>query len=816
MSRTIYFNKANVNWSKLLAPLLTWAAILFSSAVSAQNTGTIRASVVDENNAPIEFANVLLFSDRDTTKVLSSAYTDSLGSFALKQIGYGAYQLKISMLGYLSSRVEVQLNGNNNNMDLRSIQLILDAALFKNVEIVSHRDIIKKTTQGFIVEAKDNLVQAGGTATDLLKNTPTVVVDAEGGITIRGKAPLILVNGRNSSLASTDRIPASSVESIEIINNPNSKYDADSDGGIINIKLKKGMTEGFNCSIAVAGGLGAKGRASSSAILNYNRGKWNLGLAYDNRFAARVRKRQASRTDYEIPDNYYLQQHRLDNRDEKTHNLKLNIDFQPNARNTWVLELIGNGAQEFNDETLYSMFRTQANEFSSNNSRISLEKFKEKIAEYAFNYQRSFDDERQYFTSNLSTSFDFDSENTDITTQSLFENDFPTGSPVFQRTYNYQHSSVTNLKLDYGQPISPRSLLEFGYKGIARFTNADFQNQFFSDGQYIKNPRSSNIFDFKEQIHAGYFQLSSCIGPLDSAKWKYDIGVRVEQVYNQGKGASNNLFVKRNYFNLFPAYNLSYHLNKSDYVKMSFSRRIDRPDLEDLNPFVDITDSLNQHGGNPYLRPELINAFELGHFRNGKNVSISSTLFYRYATQIIRSFIALDSNGVALSRPVNFGNATTFGMEEMISIFPSKLWNTNLSFSLYQQNISGANVSEEIDNSILSWYGKLINNFAVSKGGQLQLIGSYNSAIGTPQGKKLAIYFIDMGFRQSILKGKGALSVVVTDVFNTQRSGYTAAAFNYSYSRYFKIDTRALMLTFAYSFGTIFKEDLLENKFTND
>jgi hypothetical protein len=174
-------------------------------------------------------------------------------------------------------------------------------------------------------------------------------------------------------------------------------------------------------------------------------------------------------------------------------------------------------------------------------------------------------------------------ENTDITTQSLLENDHPLGNPLVQRTYNYQNSNVSNLKVDYGQPITSKSILEMGYKGIARRTGADFQSQYLINGEYVKNPLASNVFHFQEQIHAAYLQYSGYVGTKDSVKWKYDIGFRAEQVWNHGAAVSNNVSVRRQYFNPFPSANLSYHFNATDYVKMGFSRRINRPALDDLN-----------------------------------------------------------------------------------------------------------------------------------------------------------------------------------------------------------------------------------------
>ncbi|MGZ4091306.1 MAG: outer membrane beta-barrel family protein, partial [Bacteroidia bacterium] len=462
------------------------------------------------------------------------------------------------------------------------------------------------------------------------------------------------------------------------------------------------------------------------------------------------------------------------------------------------------------------MFTKENNDFNNKNSRRSLEIGREKVAEAAFSYTRKFDDPRRNLSVNISSSFNYETENTDITTQSLYADNSFLGSALLQRTHNYQNSNVSNYKIDYTHPVSKKGTIETGYKAITRFTNADFKSlYYYHDSAYIENMRASNIFDFNEQIHAAYLQFRSVIGNPEDAKWKYDIGIRGEEVVNRGK-TGTGLSYSRQYFNYFPTANLVYYMKPSDFLKLSFSRRINRPGLGQLNPFVDITDSLNQHGGNPYLKPELVNSLEAGYNKEWKKVSFSSSLFYRYSTNIIRPYLFLQSNGVVLTQPMNFGNATMYGFESIVSLYPFKNWSMNVSGSVFQQMIDGSNVSSDISNNILSWYGKVINNFTLWKGSKLQVLANYNSPIATPQGSRIAVYNVDMGFQQKMMHGKGGLGIVVTDVFNTQRSGLTAAAYDFNYKRTFKVDTRAVLVTFAYSFGTTFKESLMENKFSND
>ena len=788
---------------------------LFSNLLNAQNTGTIKGVLLD-NNKPIEFVNVLLYNDLDTIKTIATAVTDSTGKFTFNKLSFNTYQIKLQMLGYKTTKVSATINQENSNIQLPNIILISDSKLLNGVEVVSHKDLIKKTAQGFVIDANSNLTQAGGTATDILKNTPTVVVDAEGGITIRGKSPLILINGRNSKLANTDRIPASSIESIEIINNPTAQYGADSEGGIINIKLKKNTEKGTNGSVGIGAGYGAHPRGNSSFIINHSTKKLNIGLAYDNRIAERTRKIQANRTNFYLPEQYYFLQNRLDNRMERTQNLKLNIDYTLNSNNNLSFEAIGNTEGQDNNETLTSTVNKQSNDFNSKNKRQSIELGKEKIAEAAIIYNHQFANKYQTLTSSINTSFNKANENTNITTQSLSENNNSVGNDFLQKTSNAQLSNVSSFKIDYAQPFTKKGTLETGYKAIARFTNADFKNLYYANNDFVLNPKASSIFKFNEQIHAAYLQFRSYVGNIDTAIIKYDVGLRAEQVYNNSKGENNKSIASQQYIKLFPTANIAYYIAPNNYFKFSASRRINRPQLEQLNPFVDITDSLNPHSGNPYLKPELVNSFELGYNKDWKKTSLSATVFYRNGNNSIRSYITLQSNGVALAAPINIGNTTTYGLESILSIYPTNFWTINASASMYQLNIKAQSANLQVANNVFSWYGKLVNNFDMWHGSKLQLIANYNSPIANPQGTKVAIYYLDFGFQQKIMQGKGGLGIVVTDVLNTQGNGFNLATNNFTYNRKFKIDSRAIIITFAYSFGTKFKQEMIENKFSND
>ncbi|OXB21702.1 TonB-dependent receptor [Flavobacterium tructae] len=797
-------------WTLNLSLLLF--LFILSQVAFAQNS-SVKGTVSDGKLA-IEFVDVVLKNTADSTKVAGYAVTDASGNFSLDHVTSGEYKLQFKLIGFKTVTQKVKFTGSP--ISIGTITLKTDTNLLNTVVVNSHKKQIQKTNEGFIFNAVSNLTQTGGTATDMLKNIPTVAVDADGGITLRGKSPMILINGKNSAITNMDQIAASSIESIEVISNPTAKYDANAESGIINIRLKKNNQSGMNGAVVLGGGFGAKGRLNSSMLLNQKTDKWNFGLGYDNRFAGRTKKIKGERINYLIDDEHYINQNRSDQRTEGLQNLKFNIDFSPNENNSFSFEALGNMESQDNDETLYTQVNNSTNQFFSSNKRHSLELERSKVAELAFSYDRKFADDRKSLNASITSSFNKHRENTDIDTYQFDQYYNLIGDAAWQRTHNYEHENISNAIVNYALPVSERTILETGYKGTFRFFDSDFQSADQKNGEYVVNPLASNGFKFNEQINAVYGMLNSYIGTKETPKWKYNLGLRAEQVSNNGKTQNNSDNFSNHYVKLFPSASLQLNLASDEFLKMGYSKRINRPDLDNLNPFIDITDALNPHGGNPYLKPEIIHIIETGYSKEWSKYSLSTNAFYRNATNTIRQYAELQDNGVVLQQPRNIGSTITYGLETIFSLKPIGFYDANISITAFQQNINASNLAQDVVNNAFSWYGKIINNFVPWKGGKLQIIGNYNSALATAQGKRIPIYNVDMGFQQKLGKGNARLGLVVTDMFNTLESGFKNNTTLFSNNRTSKSDTRALMLTFAYTFKSDFKEKLLENQFSTE
>ena len=785
--------------------------LLINTTLIAQ--GKITGNLV-HNAKPVEFATVTISNLQDSNKVLFYEATDSLGKFSFLNLGFGSFLVKVKMIGFLPISKNASINTNNKEFQFKDLNLIEDANELNKVIVVSQKKLIEKTSEGFVINTANNISQIGGTATDILKSTPTVTVDNDGAITLRGKSPLILINGRNSGITNTNQIAASSIESIEIINNASSKYDANAESGIINIKLKKNKQAGTNGALALGTGIGAKGRANSSFILNNKVGKWNLALGYDNRFAGRTRKIESNRTNYNLIDNYLIIQNRNDERVEKLQNLKLNIDYSLDKYNTISFEALGNIESQDNNEDLISKLFNNKKVFSSSNDRHSFEYEKVKEGEFALNYLKTYKNSEKTLNASISSSIEKGRQNTDIYTNALSLEGNSIGAKQTQLTHNYEDGVITNASLDYSIPTSEMGVIEAGYKGLFRTIKTDFLTADKLNDIYITNTAVSSIFNFNEQVQALYFQYHNTSNIKGKeASWNYATGLRAEQVNNNGETNSQSTRFSNNYLKLFPTANLSYNFNQKESIKISYGKRINRPGLGQLNPFVDITDILSPHSGNPNLKPEVIDAYELALNNGTSKLNFTTSLFFRHSMNAIRSFYIQQTNGAILNLPMNIGNVDNFGIESMVIGKPSPKYDYNLSATIFKQQINGSNIANDGVNSGTNWSGKIINNFTLNSASKLQVIANYISPKTTPQGETFSLYNVDLGLQKKLGKSNFKLNFIIVDAFNTLKSGYNTQTSTFSVYRSQKSDTRAFMITLAYSFKAALKDKMLENKF---
>jgi outer membrane receptor protein involved in Fe transport len=549
-------------------------------------------------------------------------------------------------------------------------------------------------------------------------------------------------------------------------------------------------------------------------MLNHRPGNTNLGFAYDNRIGRRTRTIKADRENFFADQGHYLNQDRFDERKEITHNFKFNADHTTSRKDIISFEAIYGYDNDWNYETLNSRLSDKSGNFNDANTRISDERQLEHNLEGSLNYTRKFSNDKKLLTAGISHSYGNETENTGIESTPLDEFNSPSKDSYFQRTSNAELTNITNLRFDMTFPLSGKSLLDAGYKGIIRAVNADFDYEYELNGIYIPDPLYSNVFDYKEQVHAVYTTYRSSMG-VDE-KWKYELGIRLEQMINKGESDKALSSFSNSFFNFFPNLNISRKFQSGSMVKLNIGRRINRPWLGRLNPFIDITDSLNQSGGNPNLKPELVNTAELGWGHDWDKISVNANLFYRKGRNTILPYTTLLPGGITFTQPQNIGSSTSFGIESFITVNTGKFWNSTASISLFNQTVEGDIGGDELYSSLFSWYTKWVNNFNLWKDLRAQILINYEAPTAVPQGKRLAVYNADLGLQKKILKGKGRIGLTVTDVFNTLKYGNEIVTDEFRSYRVSKSDTRAILLTFGMTFGTTFKEKIMENTYSGE
>lgn len=796
-----------------MKPISIFCTLLLCTSLFSQQSGIVTGTLMENEQLPIEFVSVYVSSTSDASNIIGGATTNEFGVFTIDNIPFGTYELRAQYLGFQTLDKTITINGATSKLNMGTLLMEPDATQLDGVQVTAQRKLVQKTPQGLIINAEATLSQQGGSAIDLLRNTPTIFVDAEGGISLRGKTPLILLNGRNSSLTNLENIPASSIARIEIITSPGAQYDASAENGVLNIILKKGEDKGTNGAFGLGYGYGSQWRANSSVQLNHNTGSFNIAGSYDNRYANRNRNVNGDRINFLLPDNYLLTQRRKDDRQERNHNLKLNLDKEF-EKGQLGFEWLAAFTDEDNFEALISSFDKQNGDFTSSNRRFSQELRRASVNELALNYDYKFTDPATTLTLGLASSFYKSKENTNIDTQDRAADASNVGDPYLQRTRFDENGNITNVRADYAQKLGTGTF-ETGYKLILRSTDDDFaqENQINNNFEFV--PSQTGILNFKEQIHALYAQQKGPIGSGEKTVLEYEAGLRAEQTNNNGKLVPQNDTFSNNYFSLFPSFGVTHRFSETSFLRFGYNRRINRPSLGQLNPFTDITDSLTQRSGNPNLKPEFVNALELNFNKDFNTVGISTKVFYRSGKNSILAFTALRPNGVLFSRPENVGSQTTYGLESIFNYSTSQIWKGNLSYSIFQQNIDAGNIAVEAVTKQVSSNIKLINDFAFWEGGKLQVIGVYNSPVATIQGTRIALYYADMALQQKIWKDRGRLGLIFSDIFNTQKGGYSLSTSEFTFDRTFKIDSRAVLLTFGYTFGTKFKEELMNNQFEN-
>jgi len=805
--------------------LLTLAIFTNAVTLNAQTTtseGKITAKVVDaSNNQTIPFASAIVIN-RKTKAVVKGAQTDVDGNLIITGLPKGVFSFKVSYLGYQTMvRDSISISDALKEIKLGTINMKPSkGTALSEVTITAPKSTIQLGIDKKIFSVDQSLVSEGGSASDLLQNVPSIQTDIDGNVSLRGSSGVrVLIDGKPSLIAGGNvaqilqSIPASSIESVELITNPSAKYDAEGQSGIINIVLKKNKKLGLNGSVALTAGNRENYNANTN--LSFQNSKVNLFGNYSYRYGNRFGGGYNNITYLDgsaqgIPNGFADQI--TDSRSlDKGHNFKAGVDYYVTDKS--VLSFSGGFNVRDNDRTeLLTINRLYADRSplqlsNRNNTNTGTGGSYDLNLDYGLKFAKP----KEELTFNLSFSEGVN-DNTQIYNTDIYNiNGAPVNSFLnIQDNDNYGYNKNYNIQTDYTLPLGQFGKIEAGYRSQIRFSESNqiAKNSDVLTGDFITNLALSNLFNSKDQVHAIYFNFQNQI-----KNFGYQIGLRGEDAtldtrlgiyqkdgqlaYNPGKVA---------YTRLYPSIFLTEKLKGDQQVQLSYSRRVNRPRGWDTNPFLDVSDPLNYRQGNPNLQPEDVHAFELSYSKFWKAVTFTSSAYLRQTNDVIQR-VRSDPNaeGITITTPQNLTKSINSGLELIARVDVAKAWNFTGNVNLYQSKIEGVPAFGVIENSGFSWNGNLTNNFVLPYSITLQVKADYRASEVMAQGTRNANFGLDAGAKYDFKDKKSSLSLNIRDVFNSRRWTMTTntGTTDIDFSR--RMQGTMANLTYSYRFGkTVF------------
>ncbi|MDR6785897.1 outer membrane receptor protein involved in Fe transport [Pedobacter africanus] len=796
--------------------ILTLAICTSTVKLNAQTeNGKITAKVVDaQTNETIPFASAMILN-RKTKAVVKGMQTDANGNLLMTALPKGVFTFKISYVGYQTMvRDSVSISDAQQEVNLGTIKMKpAKGTALKEVAITAQKSTMQLGIDKKVFSVDQSLVSEGGSASDLLQNVPSVQADMDGNVSLRGSTGVkVLIDGKPSMIAGGNvaqilqSIPASSIESVELITNPSAKYDAEGQSGIINIVLKKNKKLGLNGSLALTAGNRDNYNANTS--LSFQNSKVNIYGNYSYRYGNRLGGGYSNIT-YLNPTfpTAFANQNTDSKSMDKGHNFKAGLDYYLaeksilsftggfNIRDNERSELLSIDKLNPSKNPLERSRRDNSNDGSGGSYDLSLDfvqKFKKPKEELTFNF--SFSD---------GTNDNYQNYLTDV----YYANGAEVNTlPVIQINDGKGTNRSYNAQADYTLPIGTAGKIEAGYRSQIRYAENNMFSTNFNhlSGEYDINFALTNEFNSKDQVHALYINYQNQV-----KNFGYQVGLRAEDatldtrlgMYDKTGGLS---YVpgKVDYTRLYPSIFLTQKFKAEQQLQLSYSRRVNRPRGWDTNPFLDVSDPLIWRQGNPNLRPEDVHAYELSYSKYWKKITFISTAYMRQTNDVIQRIrTEADENGVTIVTPQNLTRELSSGLELIGRFDVAKAWNFTTNVNLYQRKINGVPAYGIVDNSGFSWNANLTNNFVLPYNITLQIKGDYRSREVMAQGKRNSNYVVDAGAKYDFKNKKSSLSFNIRDVFNTRNWSMTSGAANAITDFRRNMQGTMASLTYAYRFG---------------
>lgn len=774
----------------------------------AKITGILKDAKTQET---IPFATAILI-DKATAKNAKIAQTDVNGAFVMADIPTGTFTFKISFVGYQTMvRDNVVITAATGALNFGDIKMnAAKGNVLSEITVTGQKAGMQMGIDKKIFAVDQSVISEGGSAGDLLQNVPSVSTDMDGNVSLRGSTGVkVLIDGKPSLIAGGNvaqilqSIPASSIESVEVITNPSAKYDAEGQSGIINIVLKKNTKLGFNGSAAVTAG--NRDNYNANTNLSFQNSKINLYGNYSYRYGNRI---GGGFQDifYKSPSNQtsFVDQNTTSSSLDKGHNAKAGIDYYITPKSVVSLSGGFNSRENDRDELIDVRQLNSASNPVNLSNRNNTNKGDGSSYDLNLDYSHKFKKPKEELTFNFGYSTGDNNNDQTYLTTTTYANGSAVNVDSLQRINNIGNNSNYNIQADYALPVGKTGKIEAGYRSQIRLgdNNQYAETKLSGSDVFTRDNRLINDFNSKDQVHALYLNYQNQIKDFG-----YQLGLRAEdaRLDTHLEGYTGNVLTASegniHYKRLYPSVFLTQKLKGEQQVQLSYTRRVNRPRPWDTNPFLDVSDPFNYRGGNPNLLPEDVHSFELGYSKYFKKVSLTSSLYFRQTNDVIQRVRSVPVNGIITTTPQNLSRQINSGLELIGRFDLIKALNFTTNVNLYQQKIFGDARFGIDDRSGFSWNANLTANLTVAKNVSLQMRGDYRAPEVMAQGKRNAMYGIDGGAKYDFPNKKASLSFNVRDVFNTRRWSMTTDD-DFTHIN-FERQMQGTMgnLTFSYRFG---------------
>lgn len=777
---------------KLLILFLMLMHVLTVTAIAQNRSekrrgGVILGFVFDKKTSkPIEFATIMIHSENDN-KVLTGGVTDDNGKYSVEGLPPGSYYAKISYIGLEAHQSSVFKVAGETKIDLGKVFLNTKEIGMKDVIVSADRVAISYQIDKKVINVGENFASLSGTAVDVLENVPSVTVDIDGNVSLRGSGNFtVLIDGRPTIMdgnTALQQIPATSIENIEIITNPSAKYDPEGTAGILNIVLKKDSIKGISGIAGLNGGLKDKYGAEFLGNYKTNGTQLNVGVNYNKR----------NMTSNETSNNW--------TNDGSVYSY-YNSDGS-SFRNNEHFSLRGSVALNFGEDKILTFGGRYSNRNSADNSTSNYSEWTsaDPLKKYFTSKNNSADDGGEYqlsasynhpFNKNgheLSIDLDFDLEDrNDVVTNNLMN-----GFNIVdgKKTSESGPGNELTSKIDYQLPLSEDSKFEAGYQGELELSNeiTDLEIYNTNTKKYEWNALFSNDIKYYTNQFALYSIYSNKFGELG-----FKLGVRGEYTGREVKIEAKNQNFSLDQWDFFPTAHFSYDFGSGNQIMSSYTRRINRPHGWEFEPFLTWVDAYNVRMGNPSILPEYIDSYELGFQKVIGNSLFSLDSYYRVTNNKVDRIRSYYAENVTLQTPQNIGKDYALGMELFFNFDPIEKWNINLMGNLYNYKIEGRLNGIDFSRNSFNWSARFNNTIKISSATMIQLNAMYNSPTVSSQGNRKGYFSTNLAIKQNFFDRMITATLQIRDLFSASTQESTNESFDFYNYRYSQRESPMVML----------------------